>query len=133
MQRAEASLSRRAFLRASTATALGLAGLGCGVDRGPSVVGPSSQLRPPSAGRSGPTSVSIGTGSGVFTGLPEIQGIQAMNQPEGWGIGHAPLSVFDHDGQPIPILAEHLPSLTDGTWQVDPDGSMRVTWRLRRD
>jgi peptide/nickel transport system substrate-binding protein len=77
--------------------------------------------------------VSVGTGSGGFTGLVELQGIAAMNQPEGWGIGHAPLSIPDHDGRPIPILAEHLPSLSDGTWHVDPDGGMRVTWHLRRN
>ena len=77
--------------------------------------------------------MSIGTGNGGFTGLVEVQGIAALNQPEGWGIGHAPLSMPDHDGQSIPVLAEQLPSLEDGTWLVNPDGTMRVTWRLRRN
>jgi peptide/nickel transport system substrate-binding protein len=77
--------------------------------------------------------VSIGTGNGGFTGLVEVQGVAALNQPEGWGIGHAPLSTLNHEGVPIPILAEQLPSPADGTWLVQPDGSMQVTWRLRRD
>lgn len=77
--------------------------------------------------------MSIGTGSGMFNGLVEMQGIQALNQPEAMSIGHAPLSILDHDDRPVPMLAEQIPSLSDGSWVVNADGTMQVTWRLRRN
>jgi len=41
--------------------------------------------------------------------------------------------MLNHDAQPIPMLAEQLPSLNDGTWVVNADGTMQVTWKLRRN
>lgn len=32
----------------------------------------------------------------------------------------------------VPTIAEKQPSLKDGDWKVNPDGSMQVTWKLRR-
>ena len=42
------------------------------------------------------------------------------------------LSVRDHTGQSIPVLAERLPSLDEGTWRVFPDGRMETTWTIRQ-
>src|SRR4051812_26885257 len=39
----------------------------------------------------------------------------------------------DDHGDPFPILAERLPSQTDGSWVVNADGTMRTTYRLRAD
>lgn len=46
---------------------------------------------------------------------------------------HSALSVIDHDANVIPMLAERLPSIDDGTWVLNPDGTMRTTWHLRRN
>jgi len=46
---------------------------------------------------------------------------------------HSCLSLIDHDANVIPLLAERLPSIEDGTWVVNSDGTMRLTWHLRRN
>jgi peptide/nickel transport system substrate-binding protein len=46
---------------------------------------------------------------------------------------HSSLSIIDHDSRVQPMLAERLPSVDDGTWVINPDGSMRLTWQLRRN
>ena len=44
---------------------------------------------------------------------------------------NSPLSVINPEGSAIPLLAAELPSRGAGTWTVDPDGTMRTTWRIR--
>lgn len=44
---------------------------------------------------------------------------------------HSSLTVFDPEGELTPRLAEKVPSVQDGDWTVNPDGTMEVTWRLR--
>jgi peptide/nickel transport system substrate-binding protein len=41
------------------------------------------------------------------------------------------LTVLDPNETPQPQLAAELPSVENGTWQVHPDGTMDVTWKLR--
>ncbi|MEA2641488.1 MAG: peptide/nickel transport system substrate-binding protein [Chloroflexota bacterium] len=131
-------LSRRKFLGASLTTLAGLAAYGCAPAAGPSATtapAPSTggAAAPTAVARSGPKTIGLATGNGIFKGIPDVQGIGATNQPEGANIAHTALSVMDHDGVPRPMLAAQLPSLTDGTWVVNPDGTMAVTWKLRRD
>ncbi len=44
---------------------------------------------------------------------------------------HSSLTVYDAEGRLIPRLAESVPTIDSGDWVVDPDGGMRLTWRLR--
>ena len=44
---------------------------------------------------------------------------------------HAGLTMFDHQSQLVPHLAEKLPSLQDGDWNLLPEGGMEVTWKIR--
>jgi len=44
---------------------------------------------------------------------------------------HAGLTVYDSVGNPQPRLAQKIPTVDDGDWQVFPDGQMEVTWKLR--
>lgn len=44
---------------------------------------------------------------------------------------HSGLTFFDSDGNPQPLLAQKIPSLSDGDWKTLPDGKMEVTWKLR--
>ncbi len=41
------------------------------------------------------------------------------------------LQNFDEKGRKYAELAEALPSITDGTWTIDPDGSMETIWKVR--
>jgi hypothetical protein len=36
------------------------------------------------------------------------------------------------DGTPFPRMALNVPSLKDGTWKVNPDGTMVTTYYLRK-
>jgi peptide/nickel transport system substrate-binding protein len=44
---------------------------------------------------------------------------------------NSPLSLRDPRGDVSPLLAADLPSRVAGTWVVNPDGTMRTTWRIR--
>lgn len=46
-------------------------------------------------------------------------------------IAHNWLVLTDSSSEPQPALAATLPSIQDGTWKVNPDGTMETTWRLR--
>jgi peptide/nickel transport system substrate-binding protein len=61
------------------------------------------------------------TGSSTTTG-----GVQQPSE-----IAHNWLTLTDTSSEPQPALAEELPSLENGTWKVNPDGTMETTWRLR--
>jgi len=64
-------------------------------------------------------------------GVTEVNGLMGQGIPELRGICHSALSIYDHDYNVMPMLAERLPSVEDGSWAVNPDGTMQVTWRLR--
>lgn len=42
------------------------------------------------------------------------------------------LTVRDQNSNIAALLATQVPSLDDGSWVVNPDGTMQVTWHLRR-
>lgn len=50
---------------------------------------------------------------------------------EMWLSYHANLSMFDIQGTPIPQLAQKVPSIEEGDWKVNPDGTMEVTWKIK--
>jgi peptide/nickel transport system substrate-binding protein len=60
------------------------------------------------------------TGGSTVGGVPEIE--QLLN---------GGLAVMDAEGILRPQLAEAVPSLENGLWQVFPDGQMETTWRLK--
>ena len=43
----------------------------------------------------------------------------------------AGLTAEDERGQRLPVLAEAVPSIENGLWTLNPDGSMVTTWHLR--
>ena len=68
---------------------------------------------------------------------PDIEGFGSLVRPAGSGglreIVHNHLVRRIRDGVVQPELAVELPSTDRGTWQVNADGSMDVTWRLHPD
>lgn len=65
-----------------------------------------------------------------------FEGFNGMGGSSG-GVGelkdlaHAHLTVTDPFDEARPQLATELPAVDKGTWQVFPDGSMEMTWKLR--
>jgi peptide/nickel transport system substrate-binding protein len=53
-----------------------------------------------------------------------------MAQQIRW-IFHVGLTNYDDHGALQPLLAQKIPSLADGDWQIAPDGTMAVTWKLK--
>jgi len=44
---------------------------------------------------------------------------------------HAGMSVQNDEGDSLPQLAEAIPNLQNGLWQVFPDGRMETTWKIK--
>jgi peptide/nickel transport system substrate-binding protein len=125
--------SRRNFVGGAAALA-GLAAFGCAPGT-PSAPGPSSsgQAAPaPAPDRSAQATINLAV-TGVAKGIVDVEGITNRNQPEIRSLCHCPLSQYDHDYNVIPVLAERIPSIDDGTWAINPDGTMRMTWHLRKN
>ena len=121
-------VTRRQFIGGSAAVA-GLAAFGCVPAGG---VRTGEQGASQALSRSALATVNVAS-TGVVKGIADIEGLTHHHQPEVRSICHCPLSQYDHDYNVIPVLAERIPSIDDGTWVVNTDGTMRMTWRLRRD
>ncbi len=46
-------------------------------------------------------------------------------------LSNSPLVLKDEVGRPSALLAAELPSRDNGSWTVNPDGTMATTWRIR--
>lgn len=82
-------------------------------------------------------------------GAPKVLTIGILNEPDSlvqqlsggtggiggvsnvFNIGHDTLMVEDSVGNSFPQMAVKVPSLADGSWKVNADGTMEMTWRLR--
>jgi peptide/nickel transport system substrate-binding protein len=53
------------------------------------------------------------------------------NEEQIWDIAHAALVKKNDRSELIPDLVEEVPSIDRGTWKLNPDGTMELTWRLR--
>ncbi|MSQ24321.1 MAG: hypothetical protein EXR58_07220 [Chloroflexi bacterium] len=51
--------------------------------------------------------------------------------PERFYVFHSNLTVFDAEGNPQPLMAQKVPTIQDGDWKLNPDGTMEVTWKIR--
>ena len=54
-------------------------------------------------------------------------------QHERYFIFHGNLTRYDEVGTPVPSAAVKVPTIQDGDWKVNPDGTMDVTWKIRPD
>jgi peptide/nickel transport system substrate-binding protein len=124
-------LTRRRFIGTSAAAVVGLAAYGCRTPF-PAAPGRATAPGPTTGDRSAGATVELAAFGAPFTmtNLGSVGGdvggdLQAMT--------HSALSILDHDARVIPMLAERLPSVDDGTWVINSDGTMRQTWNLRRN
>ena len=58
-------------------------------------------------------------------------GETANVQRELGDIFNGTLAFLDANGNLHPKFAQKIPSISDGDWRTDPDGSMEVTWKLK--
>jgi peptide/nickel transport system substrate-binding protein len=121
-------LTRRQFIEGSAALA-GLAAFGCAPSVPPSST-PAGGL-PATTDTSALATVNLAT-TGVAKGIVDVEGLTHHHQPEIRSICHCPLTQYDHDYNVIPVLAESVPSVDDGSWRLNSDGTMTMTWHLRK-
>src|SRR5262245_61873907 len=91
------------------------------------------------------TDVSAPVGAGVAPTTTKVVTVGPMREPVAiesfhGGISgavdiraflHSYLTEQNYRDETIPRLAAELPAVDRGTWVVNPDGTMDVTWRLR--
>jgi peptide/nickel transport system substrate-binding protein len=79
----------------------------------------------------GPTRVTIGINSEVKNLASKLDTVAVTTAGNLRFLSNAPLVVLDAQGRAQPRLAAQLPSRDQGTWVVNPDGSMVTTWSIR--
>lgn len=72
-----------------------------------------------------PTMVEKIIGGGSGGRIPGINGLEQMVDPG--------LTMLNDKGNRLPILVEQVPSVENGLWKLNPDGSMETTWKIRSD
>jgi peptide/nickel transport system substrate-binding protein len=77
-----------------------------------------------------PKTLRIGTLKEPNTGIAVFAGSSNMSAQHIW-MFHAGLTALDQQGNIQPRIAQKIPSINDGDWKVNPDGTMEVTWKLR--
>jgi peptide/nickel transport system substrate-binding protein len=59
-------------------------------------------------------------GAGRVRGVPEVEMMM-----------HAGMTVLDQSGARRPLIAQDVPAVENGLWQLFPDGRMETSWRIR--
>lgn len=83
-----------------------------------------------SKGIAQPTRVTIAIGAEVNSLATKFEGGNTYSS-EFHFMTNSPLTLRDGRGIASPLLAQALPSRDNGTWTVNPDGSMATTWRIK--
>src|SRR5438874_9912949 len=100
----------------------------------PSASSRSSAVPAPNAGAAQPRAPKTLTIAQEFE-PPDIEGFGSLVRPAGSGglreVVHNHLVRKIRDGDIEPELVTELPSIERGTWRVNADGSMDMTWRIR--
>src|SRR4051812_23404649 len=111
-------LTRRRFIAASAASAAAFTAGGCVIPGQAPTRETSSAVE---LSRSVQATVHVGAAGGrnENTRAAPMPGGQRDTVP----MTSVPLSLYDHDGNVAPGLAERLPSFDDGTWTVNSDGT----------
>jgi peptide/nickel transport system substrate-binding protein len=109
------------------ALCLMLATTGCGPAQ------PSSSLVPAPSGQRGgePKRIVAAIGGLPKTLNTRINQTSEAGQGEVEALVNTGLSVTDARGLAVPVLAEAIPTVENGLWIVEPDGTMATTWRIR--
>jgi hypothetical protein len=123
--------NRKRILRLLTSTlALGLLLLGCAPSDSPA--SRTNATAPERTERTEPKSITIV----LLTEFPYIvqYGVTQKTTPgpDRYLTFHNNLTLWSTTGEPQPRLAQKIPSLQDGDWKVNPDGTMGLPGRCAR-
>jgi len=77
-----------------------------------------------------PRKVVIGIAAEINTLAYKFEGNNAYAGDFTWMV-NSPLAFRDRQGRANPLLATQLPSQDDGSWTVNPDGTMATVWKIR--
>jgi peptide/nickel transport system substrate-binding protein len=93
---------------------------------------PSETAAPAQPDRpAGPKVLTIAVARLVNTLQRRVVGaVAGAGEPQIWQIAHEHL-VVDNGDVSYPRLATEMPSIEKGTWKVNPDGSVDMTWKLQ--
>ena len=80
--------------------------------------------------RSGPSRASVAIGAELNNLATKLEGGNTFSSEYNF-MSNSPFAVLDARGQASPLLAASLPSRDNGTWTVNPDGTMTTTWQIR--
>jgi len=99
----------------------------------PSRQSPSSATDPGSGSSKGiaqPSRVTIAIGAEVNSLATKFEGGNTYAS-EFHFMTNSPLTLKDGRGALSPLLAQDIPSRENGTWTVNPDGTMTTIWRVK--
>ncbi len=85
---------------------------------------------PAPAQQAAPTRLSIGIGAEINNLATKLEGGNTFASEFNF-MSNSPLVLLDSQGAPRPLLAAELPSRDNGTWTVNPDGTMTTLWKIR--
>lgn len=120
---------KRALRIAATLVGAGLLLAGCG----PAAPAADKGVAPAAETRTSPKHIVIGIQS-EFAYIIQYGRVSSANPgPERYWTFHSNLTYFNETGDPVARIAEKVPSLQDGDWKANADGTMEVTWKLRPD
>jgi peptide/nickel transport system substrate-binding protein len=93
--------------------------------------GRSSADSPPPSGPTRITAAIKGEATSLSRNLNSFGGGTVQGTSELERLVHVGLTIQDDHGNRHPRLAEAVPSVANGRWQVRPDGRMETTWTIR--
>lgn len=111
--------------RALAASALLVAFLACGAPAGAPTASQGVSARPNKT-----LTVAIQREPPVLLLAIRAETSRGGGVPQAFHIAHDYLTVWSSSGEWVPKLALAMPSVADGTWKLNPDGTMTTTWQI---
>src|SRR5439155_14461981 len=90
---------------------------------------PERSAAPAARNRSSEAVIRVGYAGEEAVGVPNLRGTPSGGPTA--GTCHAGICGIDRNFGIVPLLAERLPSIEEGTWALNSNGTMQLTWRLR--
>src|SRR6266545_2209505 len=103
---------------------------GCAPKPAPIAPSGSSDASTVAAKRVGPNRATLAIGAEVNFLASKLESANTYAAEISF-IVNSPLVALDPRGEARPLLAAELPSRDNGTWSVNPDGTMETVWALR--
>jgi peptide/nickel transport system substrate-binding protein len=98
----------------------------------PAGSGPAAQNPAPAPARTGPKRLVAAIQGSPLSGYAKLDATNSERGNQELGVlVHQGLTATDLSGQLVPRLAEAVPTIENGNWKLNSDGTMETTWKLR--